>query len=333
MLFFSALPNKKLALIYLANDVVQQARAKKRDIFISSFAKVVPDAIGAAYKQVSQDVKSKIKRVVEVWRQRRIFDETVLYNIESQLNSDAPSKQVIGSKMSLGGSLDEIPPSLAKLAKIQTQLTQLTSSSSTSFSTANKKYSDLYDANTLPAPKEYAEELNRLEPVISGAMGALTKTIRMRHDLLEQLQSLISSNGTLLAEEEKQLTDMKEKLTQILETKKEIQEMIDEETQASRSTNSVSDPRKMTDSYEPAPFVADIEAPAYSPISSDSDSDDEPANKAVSTEETTEQPSAKKQKIEEENKSEATPMPAPSLEGLDPKVAQFLSNLVQENSS
>lgn len=78
--------NKKLALIYLANEVVQQSRAKKRDEFISAFANIIPGALGSAYKQCSNEIRAKIKRVVEVWRQRSIFTEGVLYKIEGQLH-------------------------------------------------------------------------------------------------------------------------------------------------------------------------------------------------------------------------------------------------------
>lgn len=78
--------NKKLALVYLCNEVVQHSRAKKREEFLTAFAAVVPDALGSAYKSAANEVRARIKRTVDVWRQRNIFTEGVLYKIESQFN-------------------------------------------------------------------------------------------------------------------------------------------------------------------------------------------------------------------------------------------------------
>ncbi len=39
-----------------------------------------------AYKGATEEVKSKLRRVVEVWRQRQIFENTILEAIETRID-------------------------------------------------------------------------------------------------------------------------------------------------------------------------------------------------------------------------------------------------------
>ncbi|KAF5114831.1 hypothetical protein DV452_003181 [Geotrichum candidum] len=422
----SAAPNnKKLALIYLCNEVVQQSRAKKREEFLSAFAQVLPGALGLAYKAVSNEVRGKIKRVVDVWRQRGIFSEGVLYKIDGQLHqsggasgnnggSSVGGSKISAGKLSLGdafGAGPEIPPSLVKLVSAQNNLSAAVSASTSAKATATKQYTDLFDSNTLPEPKEYARLLDALNPLIATAVRGVEKSISARRDLLTQLQSLVSSNEALLREEQKTVRDLKEKAERVAETKTEIESMIAEEegTATSESKQERTPPLEPSaaalsflaglnlpqptaaaptagapedEEYRPQPFVqrsaapptapANLDAPAYSPLSSDSESDNEEAapaavdNKRSSDEVSAndiaepEQKKTKKEDTETETPAPAeeeyvpaaagTSAPEPTdtskpteeqaattaptgLEALDPKVAQFLSNLVQNNAS
>lgn len=64
---------KKLAVIYLANDVVQQSRAKRKTEFIEAFNEVLPGALTQAYGEVPEPIKKKILKIVNIWKERRIF--------------------------------------------------------------------------------------------------------------------------------------------------------------------------------------------------------------------------------------------------------------------
>lgn len=206
-----------------------------------------------------------------------------------------------------------------------------------------KSYEELLEGNTLPAPQEYSEKLNILEPMITRASSNLEKTVGARKELLAQLQSLVASNETLLKEEHRTLEGLKAKIAKVLETKIEINDMLAEAGQPNVEESAPTPPApggnfdqdtfmapgpEVVQEYYPQPFMTDIEAPAYSPISSDSDSDEGPkeekSTKAVnpgSKDSEESEPQAKKAKTE-----------GFELEGLDPKVAQFLSNLVQGNT-
>lgn len=47
---------------------------------------IIADATAAAYKGASFDIQQKIRRVVEVWRSRAIFDEPILVAVESRID-------------------------------------------------------------------------------------------------------------------------------------------------------------------------------------------------------------------------------------------------------
>lgn len=63
----------KLPVIYVANEVVQQCKIKRKNDIVEEFSKVMPDAIGAAYSSSDEKTKDRIFRVVKVWNQRYIF--------------------------------------------------------------------------------------------------------------------------------------------------------------------------------------------------------------------------------------------------------------------
>ncbi|AOW06329.1 RNA polymerase II-binding domain-domain-containing protein [Yarrowia lipolytica] len=94
---------RKLAMIYLANDVVQQAKAKKRDEFIEAFSTVIVDGIVSTYREGNTDLRNKIKRVVEVWEQRQVFRPDVIEEINSKTRQLDSSEGPTGSD-ALGGS-------------------------------------------------------------------------------------------------------------------------------------------------------------------------------------------------------------------------------------
>lgn len=315
-------------------------------------------------------------------------------------------------KLNLGdafGANPDIPPSLVKLVSAQRELTIAVSVSTAATTTATKQYTDLFDGNTLPEPKEYARLLDALSPLIATAERDVDKSIAARRQLLTQLQSLTSSNEALLHEEQRTLRDLKEKTERVAETKTEIEGMIAEEecTTNSESNQTRTPPLGPSaaalsflaglnlpqptaaastvvapedEEYLPQPFIqqqtadlesaANLEAPAYSPLSSDSESENEEAVAAISenkrssddvsaNETEPEQKKAKRKNPETEadvpaekeytpvstgnalgaiNESESvesqtTNAKPTGLEALDPKVAQFLSNLVQNNTS
>jgi regulator of Ty1 transposition protein 103 len=77
---------KRLNLIYLANEVAQQSRARKKQDFLIAFSPIIAEATAIAYKGASNEIQQKIRRVVEVWRQRSIFELPIQEAVESRVD-------------------------------------------------------------------------------------------------------------------------------------------------------------------------------------------------------------------------------------------------------
>jgi serine protease inhibitor len=67
-------------------EVAQQSKARKKDDFLIAFSPVIAEATATAYKGATSEVQQKLRRVVEVWRQRQIFDGTIQAAIESRID-------------------------------------------------------------------------------------------------------------------------------------------------------------------------------------------------------------------------------------------------------
>jgi regulator of Ty1 transposition protein 103 len=70
--FYKAQPERKLALLYLANHILQEGR-KKGMAFQEEFFKVLPKAITHMAKHSDDKAKRSLTRIVTVWEERRVF--------------------------------------------------------------------------------------------------------------------------------------------------------------------------------------------------------------------------------------------------------------------
>lgn len=67
-------------------EVAQQSKARHKNDFLIAFSPVIAEATATAYKGATNEVQQKLKRVVEVWRQRSIFDIAIQEAIEARID-------------------------------------------------------------------------------------------------------------------------------------------------------------------------------------------------------------------------------------------------------
>lgn len=67
-------------------EVAQQSKARRKDDFLIAFSPVIAEATATAYKGATAEVQNKLRRVVEVWRQRQIFELPVQEVIEARID-------------------------------------------------------------------------------------------------------------------------------------------------------------------------------------------------------------------------------------------------------
>jgi regulator of Ty1 transposition protein 103 len=216
--------SKRLNLIYLANEVVQQSRARSKQDFLLAFEPLIADATAAAYKGSSQDIQGKIRRVVEVWRQRGIFDTRIQEQVEKRL--DELDKQKGGKTLGsggggrLGGSLfggstsaGGVVPELESVNKSFTALNKATSAAKTPLTTATDEYTKWNDPSTaIPSAPVHAARLRGLVKDLTAAHLAVGEKIKTQRELIEALEKLLESTRTKLSEDEVISNDLSTKI-------------------------------------------------------------------------------------------------------------------------
>jgi len=80
-------------LIYLANEVAQQSRVRRKDDFPRAFSGVIAEAMEIAYRGTTQAIQTKIRRVLDVWRTRNVFEPSVLGDIDQRFEGIIRTRQ------------------------------------------------------------------------------------------------------------------------------------------------------------------------------------------------------------------------------------------------
>ncbi|KAI9800023.1 MAG: hypothetical protein M1833_003552 [Piccolia ochrophora] len=234
-LWFSRLKDasagKRLNLVYLANEVAQQSKARNKDHFLVAFAPIIAEATAVAYRGATNEIQQKLRRVVEVWRQRQIFELPVQEAVESRIDEldktrSSGRKPLLGGSM-LSGSSGAPPPEIQPLVPLQTAVSRLAAGKANALTTATDEYDKLTDpATPAPSPPVHAARLSGLLKSLANAEGAVAESVKARKALIETLEKLLESNRTSLSSEESQLFDLTSRKTSIEAKKREVEDGI-----------------------------------------------------------------------------------------------------------
>ncbi|KAI9723300.1 MAG: hypothetical protein M1812_001183 [Candelaria pacifica] len=221
--------NKRLNLVYLANEVAQQSKARRKDDFLLAFSPIIAEATATAYKGATHEVQQKLRRVVEVWRQRQIFELPIQEAVETRID-DLDKARSSGKKPLLGGSLfsgSPTPKEIQPLIPLQTSVSKATNTSEPAFSAATVEYEKLTDpATAVPTPPVHAARLSALVKLLANAEGAVTESIKARTALVDTLEKMLRSNRENLVREEAQLTEVTGRKATIEAKKREVEDSI-----------------------------------------------------------------------------------------------------------
>ena len=221
-------PNKKLVLIYLANEITQTSKMRKKEEFLRAYEPILAEATTVAYRGAPGDIQNKIRRVVEVWRQRQIFNLAVQQSVEKSLDDVDRSKST--RKPALGGSLfatSSMPPELAPVAPLATSLLKADLATKPAVTAANQDYEKLTNPHAaIPSPPMHAAGLAALCKKLALAEGAVAESIKARKALIDGLEHLLKTNQSKLEQEEAQATDLKTRKDAIESRKRAVEEAI-----------------------------------------------------------------------------------------------------------
>ncbi|KAK4127483.1 DUF618-domain-containing protein [Parathielavia appendiculata] len=221
--------SKRLNMIYLANEVTQQSKARHKEDFLNAFSPFIADATAVAYKGAPVDVQAKLRRVVDVWKERSIFGKEVLQDLDARLaeiDKTRPAANVGGfGGHAFSASGPPIPPELIPLVAPQQAVSKALQPLKNSLNAANVDYEKLADpATTSAALPVQAARLSGLLKTLANAEGAVTQCIRARKDLIKGLEKILATNREALDVDEKRMMELSGRRTEI-EQKRQAVEM------------------------------------------------------------------------------------------------------------
>lgn len=232
---------KKLSLLYLCNDVVQQARSKRKQQFLDEFINVLPRALPMVYQSVDSSIKPKIERLLGVWQQRKIYSPQEIDTLKQTMkkkktnNPDSSKEKTTSTSTpaALGSSSSSsIAPELKHINELFTHLNKLTEISQTNlsqFGNQSKTYlpDDPLQSENLPSPETYISKLNSLE----GLSKLLINNIEEIKSTKLKIKSYVDNLSNLLIEgcktEETKIGIINEKLLKLNQTRNELKSMLE----------------------------------------------------------------------------------------------------------
>lgn len=186
--------------------------------------------------------------MVEVWRQRAIFEIPIQDAVEGRIDGMSTSCQwwfgiadrvveidrsrSTGKKPMLGGSLfsnssGSTPSELQPLVPLQVALSKATMTSGTSASTANLEHEKMNDPNMpQPTPPVHAARLSQLLKTLANAESSVSEVIKSRHALIDGLEKLLETNRSALSKEQSLATQLSERRTETETKKRNVEDSI-----------------------------------------------------------------------------------------------------------
>jgi len=225
-------------------EITQTSKMRKKEEFLRAFEPILADATQIAYKGSPADTQNKIRRVVEVWRQRNIFNPAVQQEVEKKLggmyaimsrtehiligaevdSSRAPRKQALGGSLF---SSSTVPPELTPVAPLATNLQKAELNTKPAVASANQDYEKhTAPGSTMPSPPMHAAGLAALVKKLAVAEGAVAESIKARQALVAGLEKLLETNKGKLEHEEAQMVDLRTRKDAIEGRKRKVEEAI-----------------------------------------------------------------------------------------------------------
>ncbi|KAL7930577.1 hypothetical protein V8C35DRAFT_312361 [Trichoderma chlorosporum] len=218
---------KRLSLVYLANEVAQQSRIRHKEDFIIAFSPVIAEAAAVAYKGAPAEIQGKLRRVIDVWKDRAIFEAPIQGAIESRLNELDKARGSVkpgfgGSPF--GSSAALVPSEFTPLVSAHQTVTKLSVPLKTTIASANQEYDKQVDP-AMPAPSApvYAARLNGLLKTLASAESAVAECVKARESLISGLEKMLDANRAALENERSAASELSGRKREIEDKKQQVE--------------------------------------------------------------------------------------------------------------
>ncbi|KAL2670814.1 hypothetical protein Neosp_014616 [[Neocosmospora] mangrovei] len=222
---------KRLSLIYLANEVAQQSKIRHKDDFIIAFAPIIAEAVSIAYKGAPAELQSKLKRVVDVWKDRTIFETPIQAAVEARIEELDKARGTAKSSFKSspfggggGGGAAPIPAEFAPLVTAHQTATKLSIPLKATVASADQEYEKQTNSSTpVPSAPVYAARLNGLLKTLANAESAVAECVKAREDLISGLEKLLGANRAALEQDKAAAAQLTSRKTEIEEKKHAVE--------------------------------------------------------------------------------------------------------------
>lgn len=278
---------KKLSLLYLCNDVVQQAKHKKKAEFLVAFSSVLPEVLNAVYAALDHLIKAKVDRLINVWEQRNVFQNTDIAGFRKAVDLSK------NNKLLEKASEPAAPPRSANSVLVALDLTQLNTlylhmnqlidilqANLTQVGIQSKTYlpQNPSASDNLPSPKVYISKLNVLDRLCNISKDNIAQIKKDRLEILRVLETLKTLVSEGLATDDSKISIIDGKLERLRSSRDELKSIVAENgDEPDPTTADEEEPSPAYNDEEDAPKVDDDDdiVPTYE----DSDEEDSPPPK------------------------------------------------------
>ncbi|KAI7798850.1 hypothetical protein IRJ41_015899, partial [Triplophysa rosa] len=224
---------RKLTLLYLANDVIQNSKRKGPE-FTQDFAPVIVDAFKHVSSQGDEGCKKQLGRVLSIWQERAVYENEVLGKLSEVLLVEKKAKKrpyeeiKVNDEGFASRSSPGEPPQTADLIRALQELENAASSDATLRQRISALPPEVQDTSLLHkvTDKESGERLSRLVEeacmLLADYSGRLAAEIDDRRQLTRTLAVFLQSQKDGLAQNEQKLEEYKRKLARVSQVRKEL---------------------------------------------------------------------------------------------------------------
>ncbi|EGR46463.1 uncharacterized protein TRIREDRAFT_80437 [Trichoderma reesei QM6a] len=217
---------KRLSLIYLANEVVQQSRIRHKEDFVIAFSPVVAEAAAVAYKGAPAEIQAKLRRVIDVWKDRAIFEAPIQAAIEARLSELDKARGSVkpGFGGSPFGSSASVPSEFAPLVSAHQTVTKLSVPLKSTIASANQEYEKQVDPTVAPpSAPVYAARLNGLLKTLANAESAVAECVKARETLISGLEKMLDAHRAALENEKNAAAELSGRKREIEDKKQQVE--------------------------------------------------------------------------------------------------------------
>ncbi|PHH79753.1 hypothetical protein CDD80_3873 [Ophiocordyceps camponoti-rufipedis] len=216
---------RRLSLVYLANEVVQQSRIRHKEDFLIAFSPVVAEATAIAYKGAPTEIQAKLRRVVDVWKDRTIFEAPIQGAIEARLEELDKARGTV--KSGFGGSpfgTSSMPTEFSPLVSSHQKVSKLSAPLQTTILSASQEYDKYTNPNmAVPSAPVYAARLNGLLKTLANAESAVAECVKAREGLVSGLEKMLELNRNALESDKSAAAELLKRKEEIEEKKQEVE--------------------------------------------------------------------------------------------------------------